>query len=61
MFCKKCHRRIVEKFNGPQHAVWEGVKICSCGIRVVGDDDSPKVIVQRRKGSYKTDVKPVGA
>ena len=59
-FCKKCHRRILEKFKSPRHYVWESVKICRCNISVVGNDDSPKVIIQRRKGSYKTDVKTIG-
>ena len=58
-FCKKCHKRIVEKFNGPRNYVWNSVKVCECNIRVVGNDDSPKVVVQRRKGIRKVSMKPV--
>ena len=49
-FCKKCHRRIVEKFNGPKHYVWESAKICRCNISVVGNEDGPKVVIQRKRG-----------
>ena len=58
-FCKKCHRRIVDKFNGPHHAVWDGVKIYRCNIQVVGNDDGPKVVVQHRKGFIKLEVKEI--
>ena len=60
IFCKKCHRSIVEKFNELRNYVWESVKVCECNIRVVGNDDSPKVVVQRRKGIRKMSMKPVG-
>ena len=59
-FCKKCHRRIVEKFNGPRNYVWDSDKVCRCNIHVVGNDDGPKVVVQRRKGSCKVNMKLSG-
>lgn len=58
-FCKKCRKRIVEKFTGPRNYVWESVKICHCNISVVGNDGGPKVIVQRRKGFMQYEVKEI--
>ena len=58
-FCKKCHKRIVKKFNGPHHAVWEGDRVCRCDIIVAGNEDGPKVLVQPRRGSRKVTLKPV--
>ena len=58
-FCKKCHRRIVEKFNGPRNYVWESDKVCQCKISVVGNDGGPKIVIQHRKGFHKVNMKPV--
>ena len=59
-FCKKCHRRVVERFTGTSNYVWEGVKVCQCNISVEGNDGGPKVIVQRRKGFVKI-LKEIGS
>ena len=50
-FCKKCHRRIVEKFNSPFHCVQEAIKVCRCNINWVGIGESPKLAVQWTMGS----------
>ena len=47
-FCKKCHKRVVEKFNGVYNYFCNSVKLCQCNIHVV--DDGSKMVVQRRKG-----------
>ena len=58
-FCKKCHRRIVEKFNGLLNYICDSVKVCQCNIHVVGNDDGPNVVVHHRKGFMKVEVKEI--